>query len=879
MATRFDFRLGPAAPGNITRRQTCPRSNWTPALLRLAKLAGVCSSICLTAGSAPAQAVPMPDHRGYELVSPGAGNDGNVLNGATPFLVNASKHGNAVDWEALGTCCGAESGSVNVYQASRLSTGWATHAISPTPPEPITGIENLQEAVFTSDDLTRTIFTTPASYAEGNRRPHGAGASDLYLREPGGELEWLSQGPLGTGTGPHGSHFAGATPTASIVAFESAEALTAGSQGLAEQPWSQYLYVRNIAQQATSLVNVNNEGALISPYGATLGDAGPPAEGLFFFGYRGSTINSLSESGATAFFESPPSGVELPAGAEPHLYLRNLSSQTTTAMDDPNSSGSARYEGASADGTLVFFTSDEGLSGASNANELYEFNTTGHPIGGVPANAPTPLASGGGVVGVISVSNDGSHVFFVASDVLSSHPNAAGKTPGAGQPNLYVRDTRNGETTFVATLAPPDVTTCNPTCGASVPTGLVGSADVSRPAYSGPDGTVFVFTSSGDLTGESQTPTTMLSSSVAAGEHKLQVGSTEGFLVGHTIAIDSGAQEELETVESVDGPTELTVSEYGPALVNGLTNEHPAGAGVSGVNAEVYRYSATDDSLTCLSCTQPGVLETSGASLGEVAGGSYAPSGHVAQMSEDGTRIFFQSPDPLLPGMPGAVTNKTFPPTNLYEWDAGRVYLISEAVNGGSTFDGTTPSGDDAFFSTRAPLTPEAVPGYQHIFDARVDGGFTRESSVKSPCAQEPCRNLAVPPSSSPVPASESSSGAEPPLVTELPERFVVHPLTQKQRRRAARSGILPLTVSVGAAGTIRAVVTYVLHGKALRVAHDSASSRGRGTLLLVLRLRPVVRSRLKSGRRVSLHLSVSFTGTRKVYTTVVRLSGMNPQL
>ncbi len=73
----------------------------------------------------------------------------------------------------------------------------------------------------------------------------------------------------------------------------------------------------------------------------------------------------------------------------------------------------------------------------------------------VSAGSATPH-----VQGVARISQDGSHVYFVAQGVLTGTPNSQGQTAQAGEENLYVfeRDAAfpNGRTPFVATVASSD---------------------------------------------------------------------------------------------------------------------------------------------------------------------------------------------------------------------------------------------------------------------------------------------------------------------------------------------------------------------------------------------------------------------------------------
>jgi hypothetical protein len=296
------------------------------------------------------------------------------------------------------------------------------------------------------------------------------------------------------------------------VLFSTAESLLPAATGANPNlfPAPEYLYDRVLASGQTKLVDVDNGGAPISPEGAILGNGtrltsgSPPLEEYLPADYGGTTTNAISSDGAKIFFETPPPNTlfeeprEVPV--EPvHLYMRENDSQTV-ALDNPASEGSARYEGASQDGSLVFFTSNEGLGGdTSTETQLYEFNTTAQQIGPAPAMSAIPISAGdpeGATAAVTAIANDGSRVYFVAGGVLAANANAHGQTAVEMQPNLYVFDTASGQTTFIATLAERDVVS------EGFPGGLVAEPDVNRPAAPTPDGSVLAFVSAADLTGQ-----------------------------------------------------------------------------------------------------------------------------------------------------------------------------------------------------------------------------------------------------------------------------------------------------------------------------------------------------------------------------------------
>jgi hypothetical protein len=926
-----------------------------------------CSGFPATESSAGFRSY-LPDCRAYETVTRFVQAERAVgLNGVEPGSGVPSVNGGAVDWEALGACCGATSGAANLYQSERLAGGWQTRTLTPTPSKPLAGLTEEQAPVFWSGDLAQTIFATPASYAVGDARPEGSGKDDLYLRGPAGSLTWLSRGPLGDGSEPDTATFDGATPDAGEVAFSTVEGLTANATGLNEalNTPAEFLYVREVANETTTLVDVDSADELLDSYGASLGDGGFFGESIVPVDEAGTTTNAVSQASSTEgaagskiFFESPPAGAsDLPEGMGTHLYMRNLHSNTTVALDDPALTSepskptfSARYEGASADGSLVFFTSDEGLDGASPADELYEFNTTTEQIGQAAPMSAIPISSGNsgveqpsttltseasageftitlastdgfyagrpiviegetlivasvlnateivlqerlvdthplgasvsedtdGVIGVSAISNDGSHVYFVANTVLATNLGPGGRSAEANQPNLYVYDTITGRTTFIATLAWTDVSNCKPTCGQGDAGVLVAEPDIDRPAVPTPTGSVLVFESSDALTDEDVGPATTLAAPTLAAEHTLTVASTTGFLAGHTIAIDSGAAEELAVIEAVEGPTTLKLSEYGPAGIDGLDDEHAVGSSVVQLHFEVYRYEASGSSLICLSCTPAGVSATGSATLGDTGGGSYAPPDEGAPMSEDGTRIFFDSPDQLVPEAPSAGEypdgqfGASIEPTNVYEWEDGDVYLISDPNSTtNSALDGTTPSGNDVFFTTADPLLSE---GYANIYDARVGGGFPASSESPPPCkSSKECRGAAGSTAFITVPASATLIGSG--NIGANNATFAIAKITTAQRTRFARTGRLELSVTASAAGELAASATAKLHGRTQRVAHASVTLATAGNATLTLTLDRAARSMLANHKPVTLRIVVGFSASGAVEVAQLELN------
>jgi hypothetical protein len=799
---------------------------------------------------APAAAANnLPDGRAYELVTPPD------MNGVTGSVTFNAPDGNTVDWSALGDCCDSTTGGEEFFQSQRGSDGWSTKGLTPTPARSLEGFLEPQAPVFWARDLGTTIFNTPETYDPADTHP---GTLNLYSVGEVGPPVWLSQGPLSPNATPFGVTFDGADPEANTVAFSTRAQLTENATGLSEEPNTppEYLYARDVSKGTTSLVNVSNNGTIVSPYGASLGNGNFLGQGVVAPDQLGTTTNAVSSDGSKMLFESPPSGVKI-AGPEPqpHLYMRDLATGTTTPLDDPSSSGFAHYEGASEDGSLVFFTSNEGLAGESTDLELYEFNTTTHTIGPAPPMSAIPLSGGdpgeppidGHLLGVTAISNDGSHVYFVAESVLTSTPNGVGATAQPNEPNLYVYDTTVGQTGFVATLGASDVSRE----GRGGP--LIQEPDVTRPAVPTPDGSALAFESKANLTGENpEGPMTTLTSEALENASSITVESTKGFVVGRQIQLGTGLTETIE-IKSIPSETEL-------ALATPLRSSWDAGTPVTQLSvSDIYRYSASDGALVCVSCTAPGVVPT-GSSFLTGMGGSYAPSNQDATMSTDGSRIFFMSPERLVP------EDESPEALNVYEWENGKLSLISDGHSPDSAFVfGTTTSGDDVFFATAAQLVPQATPGYIHTYDARVGGGFPESPPIAEPCSAIGCRNTQPAPTPPSTPGSATLPGSEP-SSTVTPSTFRAAKLTAFQRAQFARTGLLTLTISALTPGRIVVRALARLHTRLQLVAFASVMISGKtGQEHVTLHLNHAARIRLAKHASLPLNIELFDTTSSEV--------------
>jgi DNA-binding beta-propeller fold protein YncE len=178
---------------------------------------------------------------------------------------------------------------------------------------------------------------------------------------------------------------------------------------------------------------------------------------------------------------------------------------------------------------------------------------------------------------------------------------------------------------------------------------------------------------------------------------------------------------------------------------------------------EAFLYNADSGKLSCVSCNPSGARPEGPA----VLPGWSNPLEGPHYLSDDGSRLFFESRDGLLP----SDENKS---RDTYEFErasaggctasspafnvipGGCLYLISSGKNeSDSYFIDASSSGRDVFFSTRQPLVGWDVNENYDVYDAREGGGFPEPPPTLRTCEGEACK---APPTAAPSTSSAASA-------------------------------------------------------------------------------------------------------------------------
>jgi hypothetical protein len=391
----------------------------------------------------------LPDCRAYELVTPadkGASSQDLIFNGNGGLIPQAlpSSDGNRVAVFANSVMFGPNpmsNGSFSVF--SRANSGWGITPVNPPGSAgDIYGTGNDPGGLF-SPDLTQTavdITSTPAP-----------SPNDTYsVGPPGGPFTAFATIPTG-----YDSFFGGGTPDLRTVLLDSTDHTLASGAPTGTVAGAHDVY--QWAAGRLSLVNVTSAGSLINACGAT----------SVSHNDTGNSPGSVSDDGSKVFFVTPDffgNSSDPSCQSPPQLYMRVDGSQTVevSAPDpgvvDPNGPQPVRFQGASRDGSKVFFTTTGELTPDDSGyhdKELYEYDTDTRTLtrishGNTHTAAGDLIDGGGGSGTYVTVSADGSAVYFLAHGQLAPVvPGGISTSVTTRRGLLYRYDTITGVTRYV----------------------------------------------------------------------------------------------------------------------------------------------------------------------------------------------------------------------------------------------------------------------------------------------------------------------------------------------------------------------------------------------------------------------------------------------
>jgi hypothetical protein len=653
----------------------------------------------------------LPDCRAYEQVSPveKEGQDAMTLLPLRPAQASACEPDEpcTVAYMNVGAAFGGAQGNdfPNAYLATRGAEGWQTTAL--TPPTPQAPINSKAEVAYAfSEDLSGTILRVPLQQLTASAP---AGVYNLFLRQPGGAYSLVTASapaePPDSGCTlcfeeEDVPAFAGASSDFSHVVFEANDSLVEGAPGGGVEN----LY--EAVAEHVRLVGILPDGTI--PEGGATAGGGIRAVSE----HAHELAHAISQDGSHVLFEAAADGGAPDPGQEgkTELYDRidgvatvEVSApapgaepsdcETVDAVCDP---GSAKFWAASDDGSLVYFTSKAALTKESNTG-----------------------------------------------------PEEASGEEDAGN-DLYRYDVETGVLTdLTVDMTDPD--------GADVQ-GVVGSSE---------DGSYVYFVADGALGGDkvSGRPNLYVWHGTAAGSGTVEyvaalhaptseeANDIEAMLAGafeyHSDIADwTSRPAESQAYVTPDG-RHLAFMSVEP--LTGYDNDDQA---TGEDDHEVFEYNAETGGLVCASCDPGDVRPLGSAFIGAKLGERVSTPFHQPRsLSDDGSRMFFSSPDPLVPGISGGSVR-------VFQYENGTVQLISGTESGGTAvFLDASASGNDAFFATREQLAPGDTDELVDVYDARVGGGLPQPPAL-TPCQGGACREPFTSPPLFSAPASASFTGA-----------------------------------------------------------------------------------------------------------------------
>jgi hypothetical protein len=707
----------------------------------------------------------LPDCRAYELVTPPNKNGQQVLK------PRVAPDGSRVAFSSLGAFNEAPANDTEAgatFIASRTSAGWLTSEITPSAQEFHNGFalasgnpsENGNTADF-AEDLSASLFvqaplTSKTVDARFYRQQLGGLATEIGPLSPPGRIAAFTQATAEARRVP-APVYAGATATLSHVLYAQTRELSTieawdwpGDSSAKGSAPSLYEY-SGINQSEPEIVGVApgageakkrpiEAPALVSECGTILGGGAATPE---------DAMNAISR---------------LPSSEEgSHIVF------TASALNED-----CRLEGGSGPPVNEVFTRIGGVRTVAVSEPTVADCATcdeSHPATAVFQGA----------------SADGNKIFFISEQRYFD--GTEGEVEGT--PNLYEFDLaandRSDKLTRVGTELVP--TEDRPLSGVVRVTN-----DGSRVYFVSKDTELAANVDAKGRTAKEEDETAGVADNLYVADTETGVTS----FVGTLVPADEGLWKQFDA-----RPAE--VAGGGRYLI--FTSSADLTPDAAGSGQQVYRYDADTGELLRISVGDQGFnddgnLGVSSYIVAPSYAGTDAGGPQPSSTSADGEQIFFQSPGALTPRALNEVCVYEEEGVceelaeNVYEWEAGRVYLISDGQDSGSTFRssatslvGTSESGDDVFFTSASRLVSEDTDTQQDVYDARVDGGVAPARST-SGCQGEGCQGSPAAPPVFVAPSSATFAGVGnliPPASPSKP-KAKVKTAAQVREQRLARA-------------------------------------------------------------------------------------------
>jgi hypothetical protein len=766
----------------------------------------------------------LPDDRAYEQVTPVQKNGAAIsafFAAPTDFSADGSRviDSSVQCFANAGSCNGSRGEVGSPYEFKRTASGWQASAMSPPASMSEGGVTPLE----ISADADTSLFEMPTA---------PGGEDDLYAGNADGSFPDIGPlyPPADGALGQQGA-VVGATADLSHVVF----ALGTGTfwpfdttfSSSSENSLYEYSGTGNAQPALVGVRGGAGSTSLISVCGTELGA-----------GDATTTPGRMSADGSIVFFTALGSDDLNCGGAEPatdNLYARINGSQTVLLSGpSPNDCtgscasappGDANFEGASSDGSKAFFISTQQLTNAASED---------------------------------SHSGD------------AARNSGCAQTTGANGCNLYLYDFANPTGANLIDVSAGDTSGLGPEVQ-----GVMAIAG---------DGSHVYFVAKGVLT----TSANDQGQTAQAGADNLYAYERDAANPSGRLAFVAQlpAAERQEWDGSLGDVANVTPD--GRFLVFTSGGDLTADDSSAGVQ-QVFRYDDQTGQLERVSIGSHGFNDNgnlSGSGCTPIGpcqqDASIVPSGRFAQragvartdptMSDDGTRVFFQSPIGLTRNAIDDVqigTDANGVPTyaqNIYEWEQGGVgscpatqaqgcvFLISDGRDTGTfrnvsdvRLGAADTTGDNVFFTTSDSLVAQDTDTELDWYDARVGGGFP-PSLPPPPCQGDLC---------------QGTSSAPPPPVTVGTVTFTGPGNTTPSGRpklrmlsRAVHGSTFFIRVNVPGAGRISVT------GRGIRAVRRSVS-KARSYRLRV-RLSSRQAKAVARGRTLRLRLRVAYSSARR---------------